>query len=74
MIKFRKRIDITGMLKSINEVDEEPQKRISHGQRRELRTLMIDVTHTLADIRYSTDLRLLNEGRDKMEGIVDMPL
>lgn len=34
---------------------------------------MFDATCVPADIRYPTDLGFLNEEREKLEGIVDMP-
>ena len=34
-------------------------------------TLMIDATCTPADITYPTDINLLNEAREKLEGIID---
>jgi hypothetical protein len=34
-------------------------------------TLLLDATCALGDIQYPTDLRLLNEGREKLERIID---
>ena len=33
--------------------------------------LKIDATCAPADVKYPTDLNLLNEGREKLEGIID---
>lgn len=72
MVEFRKRIDMAEIQKIIDSVDEENHRDDppsndggNHG------TLMIDATCAPADIRYPTDLGLLNEGREKLEGIVD---
>lgn len=72
MVEFRKRIDMAEIQKIIDEVDEESRKDnpTSNGGRNR-GTLMIDATCEPADIRYPTDLGLLNEGREKLEGIVD---
>lgn len=72
MVEFRKRIDMAEIQRIIDEVDEENRKddppSDGEGNRG---TLMIDATCAPADIRYPTDLGLLNEGREKLEGIVD---
>ena len=72
MVEFRKRIDLAEIQRIIDSVDQENRKDDppaddggNHG------TLMIDATCAPADIRYPTDLGLLNEGREKLEGIVD---
>lgn len=72
MVEFRKRIDMAEIQKIIDEMDEESRKDDppsdgdkNHG------TLMIDATCAPSDIRYPTDLSLLNEGREKLESIID---
>ncbi|MCK9912586.1 IS5/IS1182 family transposase, partial [Microbacteriaceae bacterium K1510] len=35
-------------------------------------TLMLDATCAPADISYPTDLKLLNEAREKLEAIIDV--
>lgn len=35
-------------------------------------TLIVDATCTPADIRYPTDVSLLNEAREKLEGVIDI--
>ena len=72
MVEFRKRIDMAEIQKIIDSVDEENRKDDppsndggNHG------TLMIDATCAPADIRYPTDLGLLNEGWEYLEGIIE---
>ena len=72
MVEFRKRIDMAEIQTIIDEVDEENRKNDPPTDGSANRgTLMIDATCAPADIRYPTDLGLLNEGREKLEGIVD---
>ena len=72
MVEFRKRIDMAEIQKIIDSVDEENRKDDPPSDGQENRgTLMIDATCAPADIRYPTDLGLLNEGREKLEGIID---
>ena len=72
MVEFRKRIDITEIRKIIDETDEENRKDDPPSDGNKNRgTLMIDATCAPSDIRYPTDLSLLNEGREKLECIID---
>ena len=72
MVEFRKRIDIAEIQKIIDSADEETRKDDPPSDGGENQgTLMVDATCAPADIRYPTDLGLLNEGREKLEGIVD---
>ena len=72
MVEFRKRIDMAEIQKIIDSVDEENRKDDPPSDDKENRgALMIDATCAPADIRYPTDLGLLNEGREKLEGIID---
>lgn len=71
MVEFRKRIDMAEIQRIIDETDEGQGGRpdISGGENEG--TLMLDATCAPADIRYPTDLGLLNESREALEGIVD---
>ena len=72
MVEFRKRIDMVEIQKIIDTVDQESRKDDPPSDDKENRgTLMIDETCAPADIRYPADLGLLNEGREKLEGIID---
>jgi len=72
MVEFRKRIDMAESQKIIDEMDEESRKDDPPQNGEENRgTLMIDATCAPSDIRYPTDLSLLNEGREKLESIID---
>lgn len=72
MVEFRKRIDMTEIQKIIDEMDEENRKDDPPSDGNKNRgTLMIDATCAPSDIRYPTDLSLLNEGREKLESIID---
>jgi len=72
MVEFRKRIDMAEIQKIIDEMDEENRRDDPPQGRDENRgTLMIDATCAPSDIRYPTDLSLLNEGREKLESIID---
>lgn len=51
---------------SCSQDSEIPKDSLSHQG-----NLLIDATCTPADITYPTDLRLLNEAREKLEGIID---
>jgi IS5 family transposase len=80
MVHFRKRINLE-ILDEINEMIIKPEKSNknvnddedennssgrNHGQ------LIFDASCTPADIRYPTDLSLLNEGREKLETVIDI--
>lgn len=71
MVELRKRIDMAEIQRIIDETDEGQGGRpgISGGENEG--TLMLDATCAPADIRYPTDLGLLNESREALEGIVD---
>jgi hypothetical protein len=72
MVEFRKRINMTEIQKIIDEMDEENRKDDPPQDGDKNRgTLMIDATCAPSDIRYPTDLGLLNEGREKLESIID---
>ena len=72
MVEFRKRIDMKEIQKIIDEMDEENRKdEPPKGGDKNVGTLMIDATCAPSDIRYPTDLSLLNEGREKLENIID---
>ncbi|MGC8001120.1 IS5/IS1182 family transposase, partial [Salmonella enterica] len=45
--------------------DDQRDQRPNRGK------LLLDATCAPADIAYPTDLRLLNEAREKLEGIID---
>lgn len=85
MVHFRKRITLK-MLQEINErihkeqirkkqkdekKTQETGKRGS-GENENKGKLIVDATCTPADIRYPTDLSLLNEAREKTEEIIDI--
>jgi hypothetical protein len=72
MVEFRRRIDMAEIQKIIDEMDEENRKNDPPPEDGSNRgTLMIDATCAPADIRYPTDLGLLNEGREKLEAVID---
>ena len=78
LVHFRKRLT-EGMLREINDViiarakkdkdkhDNPPGKGPGGNQGQ----LILDASCAPADIRYPTDLTLLNEAREKLEGIID---
>jgi hypothetical protein len=79
MVHFRKRINLE-MLDEINEMivkpaDSKHNKNDNNdsdkGSSGNSGKLILDATCTPADIRYPTDLSLLNEGREKLEVIID---
>lgn len=81
MVHFRKRITLA-MLGEINDqIQEAYSKKKAHKensiQQNTIETttnqgkLLVDATCTPADIRYPTDLSLLNEAREKTEVIID---
>lgn len=85
MVHFRKRIT-PKMLKEINErIHTEQVKKKQKDEKKTRETdrqdsvenenkgkLIVDATCTPADIRYPTDLSLLNEAREKTEEIIDI--
>lgn len=71
MVEFRKRIDMTEIQRIIDETDEGQGGRPGGSSVENDGTLMLDATCAPADIRYPTDLGLLNESREALEGIVD---
>jgi len=87
MSYFRKRLnfetmqDINELICKGKDNDEEPPSEAppssneGHNQDNSASgnsgTLLIDGTCAPADIRYPTDLSLLNEGREKLEGLID---
>ena len=81
MVHFRKRIT-DEMLREINErmhieevkkkrEKEEATEKEEHAPEKNKGKLLVDATCTPADIRYPTDLSLLNEAREKTERILD---
>lgn len=81
MVHFRKRISLT-MLTDINEqIQQEQSKKkarvdnsseqIASEKPTHKGKLLIDATCVPADIRYPTDLSLLNEAREKTEEVID---
>lgn len=58
------------------EAEEKEEKNLANRSQEEESSnhgkLLIDATCTPADIRYPTDLGLLNEAREKLEGIIDV--
>jgi IS5 family transposase len=77
MVEFRKRIDMAEIQRIIDETDGDGTGSSSvNGTQDEdgqsnSGALLIDATCAPADIRYPTDLGLLNEGREKLEEIID---
>jgi len=83
MVHFRKRFDIKG-ISEINEkiinAGNKVQKKKGKDDDNNDKTgtppnkgkLILDATCSPADIRYPTDLSLLNEGREKIEHIIDV--
>lgn len=81
MIHFRKRLNLNDLM-AINEIicakkppkaddyhdDQDPKNPKDGGNAGHL---ILDATCAPADIRYPTDLSLLNEGREKLERIID---
>lgn len=81
MVHFRKRFDAK-TLQEINEIicgvkpkkgsdDSGPHEPPSHGGGNNQGILIVDATCAPADIRYPTDCSLLNEGREKLEKMID---
>jgi hypothetical protein len=78
MVEFRKRLNLEEILHIIDETDDvgkgTPGATGMGGAGEDEEnsgTLLIDATCAPADIRYPTDLGLLNEGREKLEEIID---
>lgn len=74
LVHFRKRITAE-MLQEINERIHEEQIKKNDKKEDDSENkgkLLIDATCTPADIRYPTDLSLLNEAREKLEKIIDI--
>ena len=71
MVEFRKRIDMAEIQRIIDETDEGRGGRPGGSGGENEGTLMLDATCAPADIRYPTDLGLLNESREALEGIID---
>ncbi len=79
MVEFRKRLDLEEIQRIIDETDDGGkgmtekggEGESSAGDEENKGTLLIDATCAPADIRYPTDLSLLNEAREKMEEIID---
>ena len=63
--KEKKDDDDQGGSSSDNQVEESKEPPPNKG------TLMVDATCTPADISYPTDVNLLNEAREKLEGMID---
>jgi IS5 family transposase len=78
MVEFRKRLDLAEIQRIIDDVDDENKGAGAAGESRPGEpepdnngSLLIDATCAPADIKYPTDLTLLNEGREKLEEIID---
>lgn len=78
MVEFRKRLDLAEIQRIIDDTDDENKEagaageNLSDEQGQENRgTLIIDATCAPADMRYPTDLGLLNESREKLEEVID---
>jgi len=72
MVHFRKRFGLDG-ISAINELimNIEKEDHNDDDEPKNKGTLLIDATCAPADIRYPTDLSLLNEAREKTEKIID---
>ena len=79
IVEFRKRLNLEEILQIIDETDDDVHgtpgatgecEAGGDGQKSS-GALLIDATCAPSDIRYPTDLNLLNEGREKLEEIVD---
>jgi hypothetical protein len=79
MVHFRKRFDMD-ILNEINEsvcqIEKKEQKDINNNDieadsDKNEGTLILDATCAPSDIRYPTDLGLLNEAREKLEAVID---
>lgn len=85
MVHFRKRISLDMMTEindliikktELNDVKEEEkeepeqEERVSENPKNK-GVLIVDATCAPADIRYPTDISLLNEAREKLEAIID---
>jgi len=74
MVAFRKRlnfVDINEMMLEISKSTEDGKSDNDVDNKPNGGSLIIDATCTPADIHYPTDLSLLNDGREKLEEIVD---
>lgn len=79
MVEFRKRLNLEEIQRIIDETDDDGEgtpgttggEKVGEGGQENNGALLIDATCAPADIRYPTDLGLLNEGREKLEEIVD---
>lgn len=78
MVEFRKRLDIAEIQRIIDDVDDANKGTGAAGGSRadepgqgNSGTMLIDATCAPSDIKYPTDLGLLNEGREKLEEIID---
>ncbi len=84
MVHFRKRFSAK-TLQEINEIicgvkpkkdsddldDSDPDEPLDSSGKNNQGTLIVDATCAPADIRYPTDCSLLNEGREKLEAMID---
>jgi hypothetical protein len=75
MVHFRKRLSVE-MLNEVNEeviAEEHKKKETKEGssEKENKGKLLVDATCVPQDIRYPTDLSLLNEAREKTEGMID---
>lgn len=80
MVEFRKRLNIEEIQRIIDETGDDSKgmpgtmgdDETGGGEKENNGTLLIDATCAPADIRYPTDLGLLNEGREKVEETIDI--
>ena len=80
LVHFRQRIgmDLVNQInkKMVKEAEEEilpevEEKDEGEGENQNRGKLLIDVTCAPADIKYPTDIGILNEAREKTEKIID---
>jgi len=70
--KHRKKLQEKGAEDEGNDNDEGDQGLRSGGVEEKRGKLIVDASCAPADIRYPTDLSLLNEAREKCEGVIDV--
>jgi IS5 family transposase len=71
MVAFRKRLSFVDINEMMLEISINIENKDDVNDKPNGGSMIIDATCTPADIHYPTDLALLNEGREKLEEIVD---
>jgi transposase, IS5 family len=79
MVYFRKRVMLE-MLEEVNKIlfsdkkdkTDEPENDNNGKEPKNKGKLIVDATCVPVDIKYPTDLNLLNEAREKLEGMIDI--